>query len=157
MDDIINNNGSQSNEKNILRLIFLNLLIVFFIIMCYFYLSEFFGSISTPFVKKVDFPLFLFSFSLFILTLFSIFAGKFHGFIAGWIGEFLYQLAYYDGIYLHWCFIVAVWGFICGLYKYKPMRYQEIKNLAYISIILFISSMITIYLMSIFNQTVFIF
>jgi len=157
MDDNLTNNSndsSQINEKNILRVIFLNILISIFIIMCYFYLSEFFGSISTPFVKNVDFPLFIFfSFPLFVFTLFSILAGKFHGFIAGLIGEFLYQLAYYDVIYIHWCFIVAIWGFACGIFKYKPMKYQKLKNLGFTMVILFVSSLITIFLMRFVYQS----
>ena len=75
MDDNLTNSVFQDNDKNILRLVFLNILIVVFIIMCYFYVSEFFGSISTPFVKKTEY-FWYFSVSLFVFSLFSILAGK---------------------------------------------------------------------------------
>ena len=42
--------NSEKEQKNHLRIIFLNLFISIFIIMCYFYVAEFFGSIPTIFL-----------------------------------------------------------------------------------------------------------
>ena len=147
--------NSQKNQEKLLRKIFLNLLIDAFIIMTYFYISEIFGSISTIYID--DSELFIyFGVTLLIFTIFSIFAGFYHGFIAGFIGEFLYQLAYYDSIYLHWCFIIGIWGLICGLYKYKPLKYQERIKILYTSLVLILSSFIImgiiIYSQNIFNS-----
>ena len=135
--------NSQNEHKNIIRVIFLNLLINAFIIMCYFYLSEIFGSISTIFIENSRVYIH-FGVVLLIFTIFSILAGYYHGFIAGFLGELLFQLAYYDTIYLNWCLIIAIWGFICGLYKYRPLRYQEKINILFHSIILFGSSLILV-------------
>lgn len=109
--------------------------------MCYFYISEFFGSISTPFQGKSRF-LIQFGFTLLVFTFFSILAGPYHGFVAGFIGEYLYQLAYYQTTYLDWCLIIAFWGFMCGIYKFKPLKYQEKMKVFYTSLILFINSLI---------------
>jgi len=140
----------QNEHKNIIRVIFLNLLINAFIIMCYFYLSEIFGSISTIYIENSR-GYIQFGVVLLIFTIFSILAGYYHGFIAGFLGELLFQLAYYDTIYLNWCLIIAIWGFICGFYKYKPSRYQVKINILFHSIILFGSSLILVVIIIITN------
>ncbi|MFX1385033.1 MAG: DUF2085 domain-containing protein [Promethearchaeota archaeon] len=152
---MVNNSNLEFNEESkneqvgLSRTISLNLLIIMFIIMCYFYIAEFFGSISTIFIKNnrlvinLIIPLLLYSF-------FSTLAGKFHGFVAGFIGEFLYQIAYYDSIYIHWCFIIAIFGFLCGLYKYRPLMYQEKKNFIFAFSGLLVSSLITTVIIIIF-------
>ena len=104
--------------------------------MCYFYISEIFGSISSPYQGDSKF-LVQFGITLLIFTFFSVLAGPYHGFITGFIGEYLYQLAYYKSIYLDWCLLIAFWGFMCGIYKYKPLKFQETKNIIY-SILLFV-------------------
>ncbi|MFX1256978.1 MAG: DUF2085 domain-containing protein [Promethearchaeota archaeon] len=145
---------AQNERNNILRRIFLNLLKSVFIIMCYFYISEFFGSISTIYVENSEF-LIQFGFTLLIFTILAILAGAYHGFIAGFIGEFLYQLAYYDTIHLDWCFIIAIWGFMCGIYKYKPLKYQKRIKMLYTFLALIISSLITIFILIIFQNLFF--
>ncbi|MFX1385442.1 MAG: ECF transporter S component, partial [Promethearchaeota archaeon] len=140
--DLEFNEESKNEQECLSRTIFLNLFISIFMIICYFYIAEFFGSISTIFIKNTQFitniiiPLLIYSF-------FSTLAGKFHGFVAGFIGEFIYQIAYYDRIYIHWCFIIAIFGFLCGLYKYRPLMYQEKKNIIFVFLSLFISTLIT--------------
>ena len=105
-------------ETNTLRLIFHNLLISFFLISTYFIISENFGSISRLFILNSGFVL-EFGITLFIFTFFAILAGPFHAAVAGFIGEYLYQMAYYNEIYIYWCSIIAIFGLINGVYKYK--------------------------------------
>ena len=124
------NSSSEQQKMHLLRKIFLNLFISAFIIMCYFYVSEVFGSISGPYQGNPKF-LVQFGFTLLLFTFFSVLAGPYHGFIAGFIGEYLYQLAYYKSVYLDWCLLIAFWGFICGIYKYKPLKFQEKKKVIY--------------------------
>lgn len=152
-DDVTLVKNTKNEQKNPLRIIFLNLFISVFIIMCYFYVAEFFGSISTIFVENSEF-LINFGVTLLVLTFFSILAGKFHGFIAGFIGEYLYQLAYYETIYIHWCFIVGIFGFLCGAYKYYPLKYKEKKNILFTFIVILISTFIIIFII-IVSQNVF--
>ncbi|MFX1530381.1 MAG: DUF2085 domain-containing protein [Promethearchaeota archaeon] len=119
------NEISQKEEgNNYLRLIFLNLLISVFIIISYIYISEAFGSISTNFIESQEFTI-KFGISLLIFTFLSVLAGSIHGLIDGFLAELLYQLAYYQEIYFDWCLIVAILGFLMGLYKYKPLKYHE--------------------------------
>jgi len=115
--------------------------------MIYFYISEIFGSISTVYIEDSKFSI-NFGITLLIFTFLAILAGYYHGFIAGFVGELLYQLAYYDNIYIEWCFFVAIWGLICGLYKYKPLRYQEKIKIVYTAILLFINSVTSILLLT---------
>ncbi|TFG19208.1 MAG: DUF2085 domain-containing protein, partial [Promethearchaeota archaeon] len=148
-----NNDGValEKNIKNPLRIIFLNLFISVFIIMFYFYLAEFFGSISTIFIENSELII-SFGITLLLFTFFSTLAGKYHGFFAGFIGELLYQLAYYNEIYIYWCLIVAIWGFLSGIWKYKPLRYHNLKNLGYSGVIIFLSSLFTMFLIIIFQK-----
>lgn len=95
-----------------------------FIIISYVYTAEFFGSIS----KLKDFQEFIFVFgvTLLIFTFFSVLGGPIHGLIDGFIAEFLYQLAFYNQIYIEWCLIVGILGLLVGLLvKYKPLKYHE--------------------------------
>ncbi len=145
MDDNIEfdtTTDSQKEQNKVLRTIFLNLFTVTFIIMSYFFISEIFGSISTIYIEDPEFSIY-FGITLLVFTILSILAGFYHGFVAGFIGELLYQLAYYGTIYLHWCFIVAIWGMICGLYKYKPLKYQVRIKVLYSTLELIIASLIT--------------
>ncbi|MHA1293603.1 MAG: DUF2085 domain-containing protein, partial [Promethearchaeota archaeon] len=135
-------NRSKNEKYSILRIIFLNLFISFFIISIYFYLSENFGSISTDFIENSGFN-FTFGITLLIFIFFSILADSYHGFIAGFIGELLYQIAFYDKLYLEWCFIIGFFGFLVGCYKYKPLKYQNRKEICYMIIILLLTSLIT--------------
>ena len=109
---------------SLLRVIFLNLLIIAFITISYVYISEPVGSISTPFINNQEFSV-QFGITLFIFCFFSVLAGSISGLVAGFLGEFLFQLAFYNSLFLDWCFIVAILGFLCGLYKYKPLKYHE--------------------------------
>ena len=123
-------NSKETASKVTLRKIFVNILVVVFIIMSYIYISESFGSISTPFIMSNEFLL-VFGISLLVFTFFSIIAGAIPAFIAGFFGELLFQLAFYARIYLDWCLIVAIFGLIAGVYKYKPLKYQKIENILF--------------------------
>ncbi|MFW9970072.1 MAG: hypothetical protein ACFFDF_07705, partial [Candidatus Odinarchaeota archaeon] len=115
---------SAYNEEhhNILRKIFLNLLIIAFITISYVYISEPFGSISTIFINNQEFTIH-FGITLLLFTFLSVLAGPINGLITGFLGEYLYQLAFYDRLYFEWLFIIAIYGFLVGLYKYKPLKY----------------------------------
>jgi uncharacterized membrane protein len=63
-------------------------------------------------------------------------AGSINSLIAGFIGELLFQLAFYDKIYLEWCLIVAIFGLLVGIYKYHPLKYHTRKNILYTFIVL---------------------
>ena len=130
--------------KITLRLIFVNILAIVFIIMSYIYISESFGSISTPYVGINEFS-FVFGVSLLVFTFFSILAGPIQAFIAGFFGELLFQLAFYTSVFLDWCFIVALFGMIAGIYKYKPLKFQKLKNVLYSFLILVIDSVIVMF------------
>jgi len=130
-------------QKSLLRTIFLNILINIFIIMTYVYISDPIGSVSTIFINNQEFEI-EFGFTLLIFTFLSFLAGSYHGFIAGFLGELLFQLAFYHELYLEWCLIIAIFGFLCGIYKYKPLKYQEGMKIYYTFIILIaISFLIT--------------
>jgi len=120
-------NSIDRKPKITLRLIFVKILVVVFIIMSYIYVSESFGSsISTPFIGINEFSL-VFGVSLLVFTFFSILSGPIQAFIAGFLGELLFQLASpsYNTIYLEWCLVVAIFGLIAGIYKYKPLKYPS--------------------------------
>lgn len=134
-------NSTDTKPKITVRLIFMNILIVVFIIMSYIYISDSFGSISTPFIGNNEFSL-VFGISLLVFTFFAILAGPIQAFIAGFFGEFLFQLAFYDNIFLDWCLIVALFGMVAGIYRYKPLKYQNLKNILYTTIFLIIDSVI---------------
>ena len=125
----------------LLRVIFLNLLIIAFITISYVYISEPLGSISTPFINKKEFSI-QFGITLLIFSFFSVLAGSINGLITGFLGEFFFQLAFYNSLFLDWCFIVAILGFLCGLYKYKPLKYHEGKKVYYTFIYLIVISSI---------------
>ena len=145
------NKSSEQKQKKITREIFVNLFIITFIIMCYFYISEIFGSISSPYQGKSTFSV-QFGITLLIFTFFSVLAGPYHGFVAGFIGEYLYQLAYYQTIYLDWCLLIAFWGFMCGVYKYKPLKYQEKMKVLYTFLYLFFNSLIMMILIIVIQK-----
>lgn len=140
-----------NKKKKFLREIFLNIFIAVFIIICYFYLSEFFGSISKPFLEDPKFSI-QFGIVLLIFTFFSMLAGSFHGFITGFLGEYLYQLAYYNTVHLDWCFLIAFWGLLCGIYKYKPLKYREKKNILLTIAVLLINSLILMIMIILFEK-----
>ncbi|MFW9988106.1 MAG: DUF2085 domain-containing protein [Candidatus Odinarchaeota archaeon] len=136
------NESPQNREgKNYLNFIFLNLLIIIFIIISYVYISESFGSISSNFINNQEFSI-QFGITLLLFTYFSILAGPFHGGISGFLGELLFQLAFYDTLYFEWCFIVAILGLLSGIYKYRPMKYFNPLKIYYTFIILIIVSFI---------------
>ncbi|MFX0104165.1 MAG: DUF2085 domain-containing protein [Candidatus Hodarchaeota archaeon] len=128
-------------HSNILRFIFLNLLIIAFITISYVYISEPFGSISTLFISNQEFSI-QFGITLLIFTFFSVLAGPIQGLISGFLGELLFQLAFYDPLYLEWCFIVAILGFLSGIYKYHPLKYHDKIKVFYAFIALVIVSFI---------------
>ncbi len=141
----------KSDEKSSTsRIIFLNLLKVFFIIIIYFYLSEKYGSISTTFRSSADF--FPFGPTIFALAFFSILAGPIPGFISGFIGEILFQLSFYNELVLSWCLIIGILGGIFGIYKYKPLRYKELKPVLFTVLIMSIASLFTFVLLMILES-----
>ncbi|MFW9880579.1 MAG: DUF2085 domain-containing protein [Candidatus Thorarchaeota archaeon] len=131
----------KEEDNNYLRFIFLNLLISGFIIISYIYIAEAFESISTYFLENQEFMI-QFGITLLVFTFLSVLAGSIHGLIDGFLAELLYQIAYYHEVYLEWCLIVAILGFLVGLYKYKPLRYHEGINVYYTFIGLIICSII---------------
>jgi len=133
-----------------LRLIFVNILVIVFIVMSYIYISEYFGSISTPYVGINEFS-FVFGVSLLVFTFFSILAGPIQAFIAGFFGELLFQLASPNNVFLDWCLIVALFGMIAGMYKYKPLKYQKFKSVLITIIILVIDSVIMMLFITVFQ------
>ena len=145
------NNISSKNEKlNILRTVFLDLLKVSFIIMCYFYVSELYGAISTPYILNTGYNI-IFGGSLFLFTFFSILAGNYLSSIAGFLGEFIYQLVFYENIYWDWVILVAIYGFICGSYRYKPSKYRNGMKIYYTFLLLLITSFIFSMILPIFQ------
>ncbi len=128
-------------EKGILRFFFQNLLITFFIVMLYFYFSELFGSISTIYINNSSFIIH-FGITMFIFTLLAKFFGIFHGMISGFLGELIYQLAFYDVFHFEWCIIVGFYGFLCGFYRYNPLKYQNNKRIFLTMISLLISGLL---------------
>jgi len=144
----MNANSIDRKPKITLRFIFVNILVVVFIIMSYIYVSESFGaSISTPFIGINEFSL-VFGVSLLVFTFFSILSGPIQAFIAGFIGELIIQLAFYKTIYFDWCFFVAIFGFIAGIYKYKPLKYQKLKSVFFTFLVLVINSVIVMFLLT---------
>ena len=128
-------------QSNILRQIFLNLFIIAFIIISYVYISEPFGSISTIFIRNQEFSI-QFGVTFLIFTFFSVLAGPIRGLIAGFLGELFFQLAFYNRLYLEWCFIIAMLGFLSGIYKYQPLKYHDRIKVYYAFIALIIVSLI---------------
>ena len=140
----MNTKNYKPNSK--LRYLAVNLLTVIFIIMIYFYISEIFGSISTPYIHTNKFEV-IFAPSLFIFILFSILSGPIQAFISGFLGEFIYQLAFYNSLEISWCFLIGFFGLISALYKYKPLKYQKVKPILYSSLILIVTSIIFVVFM----------
>jgi uncharacterized membrane protein len=126
-------------KKNFARLIFLNLLISFFIIISYVYFGEAFGSISTIYIESQEFII-RFGFTLLLFSFLSVLSGFLQGLISGFIAELLFQIAVYHEVYLEWCLIVAILGFLVGLYKYKPLKYHEGIKVYYTFLMLVIIS-----------------
>ncbi|TXT61402.1 MAG: conserved membrane protein of unknown function [Promethearchaeota archaeon] len=136
----------ENDHSSFLREVFLNLLILAFIIISYFYFSETFGSISSYYINNRGFFL-NFGFTLLLFTFLSVLAGPFHAFLSGFIGELLYQLSYYNQLSLEWCIFIGVFGLMCGFYNYKPKKYTEnTMNVYYTFISLLISSTSTVVL-----------
>ncbi|MBY9008622.1 MAG: DUF2085 domain-containing protein [Candidatus Lokiarchaeota archaeon] len=133
--------SNENKPSSFIRSIFVKILTIFFIFMSYLYTSESFGSISSPYIETASFSI-VFSVSLLILTFFSVLSGPLPAFFAGFLGELVYQIAYYGTIYIDWCFIVAIYGALAGIYKYKPLKYHDIKKIFYSVVILFINSLI---------------
>jgi uncharacterized membrane protein len=137
----LNDPNTKKKKESLLKAISLDVLKVAFIILCYFYVSEFYGAISTPYIASSGYDI-RFGFSLFLFTFFSVLAGNYLSLIAGFIGEFAYQLVFYETFYWEWIILVALYGFICGSYKYKPQKYHERIKIVYTFLLLIIISSI---------------
>ena len=135
-------NIGMEQKKTLIRTFFLNLLMIFFIVLGYFYISETFGAISSFYIENNTF-LIQFSAALLLFSFLVILSGPYVGFISGFVGEFLVQLTIYNTIYLEWCIIVAIFGFLCGYYRYKPLKYKNMKKIYITFISLFLSSLLT--------------
>ncbi|MFX1377591.1 MAG: DUF2085 domain-containing protein [Promethearchaeota archaeon] len=146
MTDSAHNEG----QYGILRRIFLNLLIIAFITISYVYISEPFGSISTVFINNQEFSIH-FGITLLLFTFLTVLAGPINGLISGFLGEFIFQLAFYDSIYLEWCVIIAIYGFLVGIYKYQPSKYYKNINVFYTLLALIITSFIVSSLIIVFQ------
>jgi len=133
-----------------LREIFLPLFELIFIIIAYFYFSQAFGSISTVYVVESTFSLH-FGVTLLLFVFLSYLAGAELGFLGGIIGELLYQLAFYDWVYLEWIFLVGILGLLSGLYKYKPLKYSNGIKIYYTFLSVLISSSIITGLLILFT------
>ncbi|MBN1214364.1 MAG: DUF2085 domain-containing protein [Candidatus Lokiarchaeota archaeon] len=135
-EDICYSQSEQNKreENTTIKKIFLNLFIIFFIIIIYFYFSESVGSISSYYIIN-KFSTFQFGFTLLSFIFLSNLAGSFRSAIAGFFGELLYQIIYYNDLQIQWCLIVALIGFFIGLYKYNPLKYKKKLNLLYNSIL----------------------
>lgn len=140
-DSNSNEKRGKKEEETILRKIFLNLLILAFIILCYYYISEIFGSISSFYLVQSDFFI-TFGMAMFLFAFLSVLAGPIQGFASGFLAELLYQLSFYDQLYWEWCLLVGLFGLASGVYKYKPLKYMEGKNVYYTFLIFIIISMI---------------
>ena len=138
--------SNEDKPSSFVRTIFVKIITVFFVFMSYLYTSESFGSVSSPFIGNTSFSI-VFSISFMIFTFFSVLSGPLPAFFAGFLGELVYQIAFYHTIYIDWCFIVAIYGSLAGIYKYKPLKYQKIKNVFYSIGFLFINSLIAIALL----------
>jgi len=142
--------AQEKEQKDILRTIFLNILIVGFITISYVYISEPFGSISTIFITNQEFSI-QFGITLLVFTFFAILGGPIQGLISGFLGELLYQLAFYNSFYIEWCLFVAILGFLTGIYKYHPLKYHDGIKVYYTFIILIITLFILFGLIVIFQ------
>lgn len=131
----------KNDNYSLIRTFFLDLLKVAFIVMCYFYISELYGAISTPYIQNNEYTI-IFGLNLLLFTFFSILAGQYLAFIAGFLGEFIVQLAIYKNLYWDWIILIAIYGFICGLYKYKPQKYKDVMRVYYTFLLLLILSFI---------------
>jgi len=140
----------QSPKYSLIRRFFLNLLIITFIIIIYFYVSDYFGSISTIFLKNSKFFVSI-SFTLLIFAFFSILAGPLPAIIAGFFGELIYQFSFYENIRLEWCVIVSLIGLTVSIYKYKPLKYKSWRKIFFTFISLTISAFIISFLITIFQ------
>ena len=118
--------------------------------MIYFYISEIFSSISSPYILSEDFSI-QFSVSLLLFGFLSILAGPIPGFVSGFLGELAYQMAYYHAIFVDWCLLVALIGFACGIYIYKPLKYHEGMKVYYTFLILIILTFIVMILIFTFQ------
>jgi uncharacterized membrane protein len=86
-----------------------------------------------------------------IFSFLAVLAGPFIGFFSGFFGELLVQVAIYKIIYFDWCFLVALLGLFCGIYKYKPLKYHEGMKAYYTFLILVITSFIVMILIVLFR------
>jgi uncharacterized membrane protein len=81
-----------------------------------------------------------------VFTFFSSLTSPINGAVSGFLGEFLYQLAYYDKVHFQWLIIIPTIGFLSGLYKYYPQKYLEKKNLILSILKFFIISLVISFL-----------
>ncbi|MGV9204947.1 MAG: DUF2085 domain-containing protein [Promethearchaeia archaeon] len=137
------NTDSQNEERTQSRVreIFLNILIISFLILVYYYCSVSFGSISTNYIDNEAIS-FSFNVTLFIFAFLAVLAGPIQAFIGGFIGELLYQLAFYEILYIEWIISIPLFGLACAIYGYKPLRFHEGKKVYYNFLTLLISSLI---------------
>lgn len=141
-------------ENNVKRSICLNIFKILFILTCYFYISEIFGSVSSPFVLNEGFSIH-FSASLFLFGFLTVLSGPIPGLISGFLGELIFQMAFYHSIFFDWCILVALFGLICGIYRYKPLKYHEGMKVYYTFLMFVIISFILMFLIFIFQITIY--
>lgn len=69
-------------------------------------------------------------------------AGSYRSFVGGFLGELLFQLYSIQEFYLEWCILMGIFGLMCGLYNYSPLKYLNSKNVLYLVITFLISSIV---------------
>jgi len=137
-------------ENSIVRTIFLNLLKIFLIVILYFYLSERYMAVSAVSNPGIGYSPFIPA--LLVLGFLSVLAGSIPGFLSGFLGELLFQVSFYMELKPHWFFIIGIFGGICGIYKYRPQKYQILKPILYTISIISIASLISLFLLTIFEN-----
>ena len=128
-------------RNDLLRTIFINFFIIAFIIMVYVSISNLLGSSSIFLIRDFT-PNISIGITLIVFAFFSNIAGSYRSFIGGFLGELLFQLYSIQEFYLEWCILIGILGLMCGLYKYKPLKYLNSKNVLYLVITFLISSVV---------------
>jgi len=121
----------------------------------YYYISINFGSILQQFLENPIFSI-QFNFSVFVFAILSNLLGWKIGLLGGIIGEFLYHLSYFpdNSVYFEWVILVGVMGILFGIYKYKPLKYQEGTTKIFSNFLIFIASSFILLILTTFLATI---
>ncbi len=119
-------------------------------IMVYVSLSNFFGSPSKLYLTNSE-PSFLIGISLILYTFFSVLAGPYKSFLAGFFAELLYQLTSFKAIYIEWCLFIGIFGLACGFFNYKPLKILKFKSIFLLIGFFFIASLVGVFILFFFQ------